>query len=497
MPGPSSHIPLAHVEAGLRSFNREMPEEHNRVLTDHCSELLFCPTQTAVDNLAREGITQGVHLVGDTMYDAVLQFAEIARQRSTILQDLGLKSKGYLLATIHRPYNTDVPENLRNILAAFAEIEEPIIFPIHPRTRQRIVEFGLSNVKRETWNVKLIEPVGYLDMLVLEQHARMILTDSGGMQKEAYFFGVPCVTLRLETEWVETVEAGWNVVVGANRVQIVRAVNRREWPQETPLAVIVIRPSRGWVSLRLHELWEYRELLYFLTWRDIKVRYKQTVLGAAWAIIQPFFTMVVFSLFFGKLAKVPSDEIPYPIFSYAALVPWTFFANGLSQSSTSLVASANLIKKVYFPRLVVPISAVISGGVDFVLAFLVLLGMMLFYDIVPTAAVVWLPLLLLLALVTALGVGLWLTAMNVQFRDVRYAVPFLVQAWMFATPIAYPSSLLDEPWRTLYGINPMAGVVEGFRWALLGTEAAPGPIIIVSALVAVGLLVSGAFYFRR
>lgn len=261
--------------------------------------------------------------------------------------------------------------------------------------------------------------------------------------------------------------------------------------------VTIIRPSRGWVSLNLRDLWHYRELLYFLTWRDVKVRYKQTVLGAAWAIIQPFFTMVVFSLFFGKLAKVPSDDIPYPIFSYAALVPWTFFANGLSQSSASLVEGANLIKKVYFPRLVVPISAVIAGGVDFVLAFVVLLGMMLFYGIVPTTAVVWLPLLLLLALVTSLGVGLWLTAMNVQFRDVRYALPFLVQAWMFATPIAYPSSLLNEPWRTLYGINPMAGVVEGFRWALLGTETASGPIIFVSALVAVGLLVSGAFYFRR
>jgi lipopolysaccharide transport system permease protein len=265
----------------------------------------------------------------------------------------------------------------------------------------------------------------------------------------------------------------------------------------TDLPVTIIRPSRGWISLNLRALWEYRELLYFLTWRDIKVRYKQTVLGAAWAIIQPFFTMVVFSLFFGKLAKMPSDDIPYPIFSYAALVPWTFFANGLSQSSTSLVASANLIKKVYFPRLVVPLSSVISGAVDFVLAFVVLLGMMLYFGIVPTWNVVWLPLLLLLALVTSLGVGLWLTAMNVQFRDVRYAVPFLVQAWMFATPIAYPSSLLDEPWRTLYGINPMAGVVEGFRWALLGTETAPGPIVLVSALVAAGLLVSGAFYFRR
>ena len=263
------------------------------------------------------------------------------------------------------------------------------------------------------------------------------------------------------------------------------------------IPVMTIRPSRGWIALNLRDLWEYRELLYFLTWRDVKVRYKQTVMGAAWAIIQPFFSMVVFSLFFGKLARMPSDGIPYPLFSYAALVPWTFFANGLSQSSNSLVGSANLIKKVYFPRLVVPISSVVSGVVDFVLAFVVLLGMMFYFGAVPTWNVVWLPLLLLLALVTALGVGLWLTAMNVMFRDVRYAIPFLVQAWMFATPIAYPSSLLEEPWRTLYGVNPMAGVVEGFRWALLGTETAPGPIVLVSALVAVALLVSGAFYFRR
>ena len=268
-------------------------------------------------------------------------------------------------------------------------------------------------------------------------------------------------------------------------------------PARESIQVIVARPSTGWISLNLGELWEYRELLYFLTWRDIKVRYKQTVLGASWAILQPLFTMVVFSLFFGKLAGIPSDNIPYPVFSFAALVPWHFFANGLSQSSASLVAGSNLIKKVYFPRLVLPISAVFSGGVDFVLAFVVLLGMMLFYGVLPTVAVVWLPLLLLLALVTSLGVGLWLTAMNVQFRDVRHAVPFLINAWMFATPIAYPSSLLGEPWRTLYGINPMVGVVEGFRWALLGTETAPGPILLVSALVASGLLVSGAFYFRR
>jgi lipopolysaccharide transport system permease protein len=267
--------------------------------------------------------------------------------------------------------------------------------------------------------------------------------------------------------------------------------------REDGVPVMRIQPSKGWVSLKLRELWQYRELLYFLIWRDIKVRYKQTVLGAAWAIIQPFFTMVVFSVFFGRLAKIPSDNIPYPVFSYAALVPWTFFAHGLSQSSNSLVGSAQLIKKVYFPRLAMPISTVLSGSVDLLLAFIVLLGMMLVYGIVPTINSLWLPLFLLLALTTSLGAGLWLSAMNVQFRDVRYTVPFITQAWLFATPIAYPSSLLSEPWRTLYGINPMAGVVEGFRWALLGTNTAPGPIILVSSLVALALLVSGAFYFRR
>lgn len=260
---------------------------------------------------------------------------------------------------------------------------------------------------------------------------------------------------------------------------------------------IAIRPARGWVSLNLRELWRYRELLYFLTWRDIKVRYKQTILGAAWAIIQPFFTMVVFSLFFGRLARIPSDDIPYPIFSYAALVPWTFFAGGLSKASSSLVGGAHLIKKVYFPRLIMPISGVVSGVLDFVLAFTVLLAMMFYFDIVPTWNVVWLPLLLLLVLTTALGAGLWLAAMNVQFRDVQYAVPFLVQAWMYATPVVYPSSLLDEPWRTLYGINPMVGVIEGFRWALLGTDTVPGPLILVSVFVAIALLISGAYYFRR
>ena len=258
-----------------------------------------------------------------------------------------------------------------------------------------------------------------------------------------------------------------------------------------------IAPSRGWVSLKLRELWEYRELLYFLVWRDIKVRYKQTALGASWAIIQPFMTMVVFSLFFGHLARMPSDGLPYPIFTFAALVPWAFFANGLNQSSNSLVGSSNLITKVYFPRLIVPLASVFSGIVDFLVAFGVLLGMMLYYGLVPTLNILWLPLYVLLALVTSLGVGLWLSALNVEYRDVRYIIPFITQFWLFATPIAYPSSLLPEPWRTIYGLNPMVGVVEGFRWALLRTNTAPGAIVAVSASAAVLILISGAFYFRR
>jgi lipopolysaccharide transport system permease protein len=261
-------------------------------------------------------------------------------------------------------------------------------------------------------------------------------------------------------------------------------------------SVIRIEPSRGWISLRLGEVWSYRELLYFMVWRDTKVRYKQTALGAAWAIIQPLGTMVVFSVFFGRLAKMPSEGVPYPIFSYAGLVPWTFFASGLTQSSNSLVGNANLIKKVFFPRLTIPISSVLSGIVDFFLAFLILLAMMLYYGIVPTINVLWLPAFLLLALSTSLGVGLWLSAMNVQFRDVRYVVPFIIQFWLFATPIAYPSSLLHDPWKTLFGINPMVGVVEGFRWALLGSDQ-PGGMLIVSSLTSLALLVSGAYYFRR
>jgi lipopolysaccharide transport system permease protein len=261
--------------------------------------------------------------------------------------------------------------------------------------------------------------------------------------------------------------------------------------------VIVIEPSEGWVSLQLRELWAYRELAYFLAWRDIKIRYKQTALGALWAIIQPLATMLVFAVFFGRLAKIPSDGVPYPVFAFAALVPWQFFSIGLGQSSDSVVSSSNLVKKVYFPRLAIPLAAVVSGGVDFLLAFAILLGMMAYYGIYPTVNVVWIPCLLLLSVVTCLGAGLWLSALNVQYRDVRYAIPFITQFWMFATPIAYPASLLSEPWRTVYGLNPMAGVIEGFRWALLGTNTAPGPIILASAATAFTIMITGAYYFRR
>lgn len=265
----------------------------------------------------------------------------------------------------------------------------------------------------------------------------------------------------------------------------------------------VIEPTRGWVALRLRDVWEYRELLYFLIWRDVKVRYKQTLLGAAWAILQPTLTMVVFTVFFGGLARISSEGVPYPIFSYVGLLPWTFFAQGLTQSSNSLVGSSHLITKVYFPRLVIPLAAVLAGTVDFTLAFLVLLVLMVFYGVVPTAAALALPALLVLALATALGVGTWFSALNVEFRDVRYVVPFFVQIWLFVTPVIYPATKVVDKLEQmglpgwLYGLNPMVGVVEGFRWALLGIGTPPGPVIWTSAAVAAALLATGTAYFRR
>lgn len=275
------------------------------------------------------------------------------------------------------------------------------------------------------------------------------------------------------------------------------AIDTEQTAASKSLPTLMIRPSHGWASLGLKELWDYRELLYFLIWRDIKVRYKQTVLGAAWAIIQPVFMMVVFSLFFGRLAKVPSDGIPYPVFTYCALLPWQLFAHALAESSNSLVANERLITKVYFPRLVVPISAVLAGLVDFAIAFIVLLGMMAYYGIFPGIAIFTLPFFILLAVMTALGVGLWLSALNVQYRDVRYTLTFLTQLWLFATPVAYPSSLVPEPWRAIYGLNPMAGVVEGFRWALLGKSDKPGTLLVVSVIAVILILIGGLYYFRR
>jgi lipopolysaccharide transport system permease protein len=271
----------------------------------------------------------------------------------------------------------------------------------------------------------------------------------------------------------------------------------KHFPLVESIPVLVLQPSTGLVRLNLRDVWIYRELLYFLIWRDVKVRYKQTVLGAAWAILQPVMTMVVFSVFFGRLAKMPSDGIPYPVFAFAALLPWQLFAYALSESSNSLVGSQHLITKVYFPRLVVPLAAVLAGLVDFTIAFAVLLALMWYYGIMPTGAIVLLPLFVLFAVVTALAVGLWLSSLNVKYRDVRYTIPFLTQFWMFATPVAYPSSLVPENWRALFGLNPMAGVVEGFRWALLGKAQGPGPLLAVSVLAVVILLIGGLMYFRK
>ena len=260
---------------------------------------------------------------------------------------------------------------------------------------------------------------------------------------------------------------------------------------------IRIEPSHGRLSLKLWELWEYRELLYFLIWRDIKVRYKQTVIGAAWAVVQPLMTMIVFTVIFGNFAKIPSDGLPYSIFAYTALLPWNLFAGALQRSSTSVVGSSHLISKVYFPRLIVPLSANFSGIVDFAIGFLIFLGMMFWFGIAPTWRVLTLPLFLLLTLMTALAVGLWLSALDAMYRDVGYTVPFLTQIWLYASPVAYPVSLIPEKWRLLYSLNPMAGVIEGFRWALLGKQSPAFGVIAISAVMVVALLVGGVVFFKR
>ncbi len=267
-------------------------------------------------------------------------------------------------------------------------------------------------------------------------------------------------------------------------------------PVQPPVAFVDIEPASGLRPVRLAELWAYRELLYFLVWRDIKVRYKQTVLGAAWAVIQPAMTMAVFTIFLGRLAKVPSDGLPYPLFSFSGLVPWTYFSAAVTAGAMSVVGGQHLISKVYFPRLLVPLSATVTPLVDCAIAMATLCAMFAWYHVGPTAAVVWLPLLALFAVAAAFAMSLWLSALMVIYRDVRYVVPFLMQFWLFATPVAYPASLVPEKWRLLYGLNPMTGVVEGFRWALVGGPA-PGPMLLVSTAVVALLLVSGLFFFRR
>lgn len=259
---------------------------------------------------------------------------------------------------------------------------------------------------------------------------------------------------------------------------------------------ILIRPLRGWIPINFKELWAYRELLYFLIWRDIKVRYKQTILGATWAVIQPFLMMVVFTLFFGKFIKVPRESISYPLFSYAALLPWMLFSEAVSRSTNSTVQEANLIMKVYFPKLVLPLSGILSPLVDFGFSFLVFTGLMFYFNFAPTIKILLLPIFLLLTLITALAIGLWLSAINVRYRDVRYIIPFLIQFWFFASPVVYSSRSLPKSWQLIYGLNPMVGVIEGFRWVLLGTEP-PGALMVVSIIIIVVLLISGAFNFRR
>ncbi|MBI4494134.1 MAG: ABC transporter permease [Chloroflexi bacterium] len=266
-------------------------------------------------------------------------------------------------------------------------------------------------------------------------------------------------------------------------------------PRQRPITVI--EPTHGWRALDVAELWRYRELIYFLAWRDVKVRYKQTALGVAWALLQPLLAMAIFTVFFGGLARMPSDGLPYALFAYTGLLPWTYFANATTNASGSLVANSNLISKVYFPRLVIPLAGVAGGLVDLAIGFGMLVVLLVLFGVAPSANVVFLPLLVGLAVLSALSVGIWLSALDVQYRDVRYAIPFLIQVWLFATPVVYPASLVPEAYRPLYGLNPMAGVVEGFRWALLGHTAGPGPLLGVAVAVVLVLLVSGLFYFRR
>src|SRR5262245_20261250 len=275
------------------------------------------------------------------------------------------------------------------------------------------------------------------------------------------------------------------------------AISAEPFQHKSGLPVRRLEPPHALVPLDLSELWEHRELLYFLLWREVKVRYKQTALGVMWALIQPFFTMLVFTIVFSRFGRVPSDGLPYPVFAFSALLPWQLFAFALTESSNSVVANQRLITQVYFPRVIIPLAAVLVGLADFSVGFGLLVALMAYYGTMPGVAALTLPIWTLLAVATALAVGLWLSALNVRYRDVRYTVPFQTQLWMFATPVAYPLSVVPPSWRPLYALNPMVSVVEGFRWALLGNGPTPGLAVAVSAAVVLAILVSGLFYFRR
>lgn len=262
------------------------------------------------------------------------------------------------------------------------------------------------------------------------------------------------------------------------------------------LPIIRLQPSSRWRFVDLNELWHYRELVYFLTWRDIKVRYKQTAIGVLWAVLQPIAMMLVFTLFFGKLAKLPSEGVPYPLFTFCALLPWQVFSRSISDSANSLVTDQRLISRVYFPRIIVPTSSIVGSLMDFLISFALFLGVMAWYGIAPTFHILFLPVFLILMMMTALGMGYWLSALNIEYRDVAYALPFISQIWMFLSPVVYPSSLVPEKWRVIYGLNPMAGVIDGFRWALLGVGPGPSPMVLASACISVALFVTGIFWFR-
>ncbi len=279
-------------------------------------------------------------------------------------------------------------------------------------------------------------------------------------------------------------------------MKIMKNIAKHECFEKNIGSIIYIKPTDGWIPVDLGELYSYRELLYNFILRDLKVRYKQTILGASWAIIQPLFMMIIFTLFFGKFAKIPSEGIPYPLFSYAALLPWTLFAEGITRSTNSMIQNSGIMTKVYFPRMILPLSGIISPLVDFAVAFGVLVVLMIYYGFAPTMNILWLPAFILLALMTSLGIGLWLSALNVQYRDFQYVIPFLIQIWLFASPVVYPASLLPESYQLIYGLNPMAGVIEGFRWALLGMNP-PSSMILISTLIVIILDISGAFYFKR